>query len=263
MSPFEGRGPSILEIMRQEGLVTNAEAIRFNSLLNDSVGIQKGFMGEDNLELQQAKGAPLPKELGGEILRKVVRLFGLSAGGQIATFIPGRGSGLAEPIIVADEIDQRLFQVPAEALKDLLLEAVANPSTFKLFMEKGITRADKIKLSKSLNTSLFSSGLISAQSYNDYLAEEEERQRNVVVPAEPPEVVGQDTKPVTPTLVRPDVIQTSQAPVTAPTTNIAAVSPSLNNIAPPVQNQRVDRRRFAALFPEDADLVQGIGSLRG
>ena len=83
------------------------------------------------------------------------------------------------------------------------------------------------------------------------------------MPAEPPEVVGQDTKPVTPTLVRPDVIQTSQAPVTAPTTNIAAVSPSLNNIAPPVQNQRVDRRRFAALFPEDADLVQGIGSLRG
>ena len=46
-------------------------------------------------------------------------------------------------------------------------------------------------------------------------------------------------------------------------------SPSLPNIgtqaqiAPPVQNQRVDRRRFAALFPEDADLVQGIGSLRG
>ena len=263
VSPFEGRGPSILEIMRQEGLVTNAEAIRFNSLLNDSVGIQKGFMGEGNVELEQAKGAPLPKELGGEILRKVVRLFGLSAGGEIATFIPGRGSGLAEPLIVADEIDQRLFQVPAEALKDLLLEAVANPSTFKLFMEKGITRADKIKLSKSLNTSLFSSGLISAQSYNDYLAEEEERQRNVVVPAEPPEVVGQDTKPVTPTLVRPDVIQTRQAPVTAPTTNIAAVSPSLNNIAPPVQNQRVDRRRFAALFPEDADLVQGIGSLRG
>ena len=263
VSPFEGRGPSILEIMRQEGLVTNAEAIRFNSLLNDGVGIQKGFMGEGNLELRQAQGAPLPKELGGEILRKVVRLFSLSAGGEAARFIPGRGSGLAEPIIVADEIDQRLFQVPAEALKDLLLEAVANPSTFKLFMEKGITRADRIKLSKSLNTSLFSSGLISAQSYEDYLREEEERQRNVVVPAEDPSVIGRETKPVTPSLVRPDVIQTSQAPVTAPPTNIAAVSPSLNNIAPPVQNQRVDRRRFAALFPEDADLVQGIGSLRG
>jgi len=34
------------------------------------------------------------------------------------------------------------------------------------------------------------------------------------------------------------------------------------NLSPPVQNQKVDRRRFAALFPEDADLIQGIGSLR-
>ena len=122
-------------------------------------------------------------------------------------------------------------------------------------------------MSKSLNTSLFSSGLISAQSYNDYLAEEEERQRNVVVPAEPPEVVGQDTKPVTPTLVRPGVIQTSPAPAAAPTTNIAAVSPSLNNIAPPVQNTASAnaplRKRFAALFPEDRALIEGIGSLRG
>jgi hypothetical protein len=267
VSPFEGRGPSILEIMRQEGLVTNAEAIRFNSLLNDGVGIQKGFMGEGNLELRQAQGAPLPKELGGEILRKVVRLFSLSAGGEAARFIPGRGSGLAEPIIVADEIDQRLFQVPAEALKDLLLEAVANPSTFKLFMEKGITRADRIKLSKSLNTSLFSSGLISAQSYEDYLREDEERQRNVVVPAEPPEVVGQDTKPVTPSLIETETIRLGQAPAAAPTTNIAAVSPSLNNIAPPVQNTASAnapfRKRFAALFPEDRALIEGIGSLRG
>jgi hypothetical protein len=266
VSPFEGRGPSILEIMRQEGLVTNAEAIRFNSLLNDSVGIQKGFMGSDNLELRQASGAPLPKELGGEILRKIVRLFGLSAGGKVTEFIPGRSQGLAEPIIVADEIDQRLFQVPSEALKDLLLEAVTNPSAFKLFMEKGITRQDRIKLPKALNSFLFSSGLISAQSYKDFIEKKEEEKRNVVVPVDPPQVIGRETKPVAPALVRSqDIIQTSQAPAPAPapTTNIASVSPSLNNIAPPAQNQSVDRRRFAALFPEDRALIEGIGSLRG
>jgi len=266
VSPFEGRGPSILEIMRQEGLVTNAEAIRFNSLLNDSVGIQKGFMGSDNLELRQASGAPLPKELGGEILRKIVRLFGLSAGGKVTEFIPGRSQGLAEPIIVADEIDQRLFQVPSEALKDLLLEAVTNPSAFKLFMEKGITRQDRIKLPKALNSFLFSSGLISAQSYKDFIEKKEEEKRNVVVPVDPPQVIGRETKPVAPALVgSQDIIQTSQAPAPAPapTTNIASVSPSLNNIAPPAQNQSVDRRRFAALFPEDRALIEGIGSLRG
>ena len=178
---------------------------------------------------------------------------------------------MAEPIIVADEIDQRLFQVPSEALKDLLLEAVTNPSAFKLFMEKGITRQDRIKLPKALNSFLFSSGLISAQSYEDFIEKKEEEKRNVVVPVDPPQVIGQETKPVTPTLVRPNVIQTSQAPAPAPapapTTNIASVSPSLNNIAPPVQNTASAnaplRKRFAALFPEDRALIEGIGSLRG
>jgi hypothetical protein len=64
-------------------------------------------------------------------------------------------------------------------------------------------------------------------------------------------------------------MQQREAPMIQP--QIAPVnqtSPSLPNIgtqaqlAPPVQNQKVDRRRFAALFPEDADLIQGIGSLR-
>ena len=37
---------------------------------------------------------------------------------------------------------------------------------------------------------------------------------------------------------------------------------SWTGIVGDLQNQKVDRRRFAALFPEDADLIQGIGSLR-
>jgi len=41
-------------------------------------------------------------------------------------------------------------------------------------------------------------------------------------------------------------------------TNINMVSPSLN----PIQgSQRVNRQRFADLFPEDAALIRGIGSL--
>jgi hypothetical protein len=45
-----------------------------------------------------------------------------------------------------------------------------------------------------------------------------------------------------------------------PPTNISMVSPTLN----PVPNtQPVNRKRFAALFPEDAALIEGIGSLRG
>jgi hypothetical protein len=50
-----------------------------------------------------------------------------------------------------------------------------------------------------------------------------------------------------------------------PTTDIASVSTSLNPVptaSGPVDKQRF-RQRFAAVFPEDAALIQGIGSLRG
>ena len=77
------------------------------------------------------------------------------------------------------------------------------------------------------------------------------------IPSEAP-VIQQEQRPdvrsrVAPNLLPP--VNRSQQPAM-----FSQASPSLN----PIQNtQRVDRRRFAALFPEDADLVQGIGSLRG
>ena len=42
-----------------------------------------------------------------------------------------------------------------------------------------------------------------------------------------------------------------------PTTDLVSVSPSLN----PVGQGSVNRSRFAALFPEDRALIEGIGSL--
>jgi hypothetical protein len=114
-----------------------------------------------------------------------------------------------------------------------------------------------------LNQYLYNAGYISAKSYNENKEKAKKRQQNVPIPVDQPEVIGRDTKSVTPSLIETETIRLGQAPAAAPPTNIAAVSPSLNNIAPPAQNQRVDRRRFAALFPEDADLNQGIGSLRG
>ena len=48
-------------------------------------------------------------------------------------------------------------------------------------------------------------------------------------------------------------------PVAQPTTTLASVAPPP---PPPTGGGQVDRNRFAALFPEDADLIRGIGSLR-
>ena len=266
-SPLEPNGPSLIEVMRTSNLMDTTEAIRLNTLLNNAEKIQKSFMGSGNLELKLAQGEALPIEGMGRLFRTVVNLIGLSAGGEIGSFIPGRGSGLAEPVLVSREVLDRVVTVPEELLGDVFLEAASNPSLFKLMLQQGKTRQERLKIAQSFNTFLFTSGFISAADYEGFKQKREEEKKNVVVPAEDPSVIGRETKPVTPTLVRPDVIQTSQAPAAAPTTNIAAVSPSLNNIAPPVQNTASAnaplRKRFAALFPEDRALIEGIGSLRG
>ena len=257
--PMNVKDLSPLEIMRQNGLIDEGFAVRLNTLINEGIDVQRNFKGIQNFEKVK-----LPEPLSGRAFRLLVRLSFLRVGRTMTTdVLPGRGQGLAEPAIAAQEGVEALVDVPDMAVTHLLFAAAADANLFKEMMDLANTSVKKLERSRRLNQFLFNAGYISAKSYNENKEKAKKRQQNVPVPVDQPEVIGRETKPVTPTLVRPDVIQTSQAPVTAPPTNIAAVSPSLNNIAPPVQNQRVDRRRFAALFPEDADLVQGIGRLRG
>ena len=256
--PMNVKDLSPLELMRQNGLIDEGFAVRLNTLINEGIAVQKNFKGISDFEKVK-----LPEPLSGRAFRLLVRLGFLRAGRFATRRFPGQGQGLAEPAIAAQEGVEALVDVPDMAVTHLMFAAAADANLFKEMMDLANTSIKKIERSRRLNTYLFNAGYISAKSYNENKEKAKKRQQNVPVPVDQPEVIGRETKPVTPSLVRPDVIQTSQAPITASPTNIAAVSPSLNNIAPPVQNQRVDRRRFAALFPEDADLVQGIGSLRG
>ena len=52
-------------------------------------------------------------------------------------------------------------------------------------------------------------------------------------------------------------------PVAPPTTAVASATPRVAPPPPPAQTGTVDRARFAAMFPEDRDLIAGIGSLMG
>lgn len=68
--------------------------------------------------------------------------------------------------------------------------------------------------------------------------------------------------------VQPEIIEESSVripvptqPVAQPTTAVASAAPRVAPPPPPTPTGPVDRARFAALFPEDRDLVQGIGSL--
>ena len=63
-----------------------------------------------------------------------------------------------------------------------------------------------------------------------------------------------------------DVGTGREEPIPTPTGGVGPVSSvaptAMPAPPPPTGGGQVDRNRFAALFPEDADLIRGIGSLR-
>ena len=159
------------------------------------------------------KKVKLPEPLSGRAFRLLVRLSFLRVGRTMTTdVLPGRGQGLAEPAIAAQEGVEALVDVPDMAVTHLLFAAAADANLFKEMMDLANTSVKKLERSRRLNQFLFNAGYISAKSYNENKEKAKKRQQNVPVPVDQPEVIGRETKPVTPTLVRPDVIQTSQHP---------------------------------------------------
>jgi hypothetical protein len=73
------------------------------------------------------------------------------------------------------------------------------------------------------------------------------------------DMVG-DQSSVDPSFIPPQV---PTQPVAQPTTAVASAAPPVAPPPPPTPTGPVDRARFAAMFPEDRDLIQGIGSLMG
>ena len=63
---------------------------------------------------------------------------------------------------------------------------------------------------------------------------------------------------VAPTMMSPQPVPAQR--VTPPTATLASAAPPP---PPPAASGPVDRRRFAAMFPEDRSLIEGIGSLMG
>jgi len=71
--------------------------------------------------------------------------------------------------------------------------------------------------------------------------------------------------PVEPEVIEESSLQLPTPPAAQPTTALASAAPVQPQpvAPPPVASGPVDRSRFAAMFPEDRDLIQGIGSLMG
>jgi len=187
---------------------------------------------------------------------------------------PGKGQGLAEPMIVGREIMDVLVDVPASKQNDLLLQAAMDPKFFKLLMEKAEPGTSRyVSRNNRLRAYLVNSGFIGATAEERY-NEQRIQRMNEQAPPTPmmmPGLIRDGAVPVTPDispgLIKPDQKASLSVPtqqVAPPTTALASAAPVQTQSAP---SGPVDRSRYAAMFPTDiaSSMIrqQGIGSLMG
>jgi len=266
--PLAKGQPSPLEIMRQEGIVDEGFVVRLNILMEEGAKTQAALASAKSGD---APTTDLPVPLLNRGFGTFVYLGGLRIGRALTSMAPGRGQGLAEPGIVGREIMDVFIDVPASKQNDLLLQAAMDPKFFKLLMEKAEPGTSRyVSRNSRLRAYLVNSGFIGATAEERY-NEQRIQRMNKQAPPTPmvmPDTIQGGTVPITPDIspgiVKPDQqasLSVPTQPAVPPTNAFASVSPPPPPPAP--ASGTVDRARFAAMFPEDRALIEGIGSLMG
>ncbi len=161
----------------------------------------------------------------------------------------------------------RIFkEIPASLKGKVVVELFEDPQLLADMLENPRNDAQALNLAKRLSAKFkelgfggvvtegaASIGRRSAPFVGSSAAEDEDNY-------DVPEVIEESS--VRPTTVQPPL---PTPPAAQPTTALASAAPVQPQpvAPPPVASGSVDRSRFAAMFPEDRDLILGIGSLMG
>ena len=183
---------------------------------------------------------------------KLLSRFGLDIGGGI-------GGGLVAAQEGSQQIQNLLFRMPEAARIKAMTEIMNDPRTLSLMLLDQRTKAQQRSATSKMNDFLVQMGLNFTSKRAPYVeraisSEIEESGAGSSVQEKPPVGPVSSIAPTAMPAPRPPV---PAQPVAQPTTTLASAPPP-----PPAPSGPVDRARFAAMFPEDADLVRGIGSLR-
>jgi len=272
--PIAKGQPSVLEIMRQEGVVDGDFALRLNTLMDEGAKTQAALASAKSGDAATTK---LPKPMLNKGYDTLVYLIGLRLGRAATQAAPGTGQGLAEPGIFGREIVDVFVDIPATKQQDLLLQAAMDPKFFKELMERAEPGTAKyVARNARLRAYLVNAGFIGAtaeERYNQERLQRREGQRRFSPMPMDPRTLRQ-TNTVEPIIgdqssVRPEQNNLPSQPA-APTTSVASAAPVQPRpiTPPPAARGPVDRSRYAAMFPTDiaSGLIrqgQGIGSLMG
>ena len=141
---------------------------------------------------------------------------------------------------------------------DVMSDLMENPELLAAMMRKPRNDREKLRIANRVESLLIGSGFIPARRAAPQVLKADEVEDLVVEEDDEP-TVG-PVSSVAPTAMPAPQPVPAQPVAPPPTTTLASAAPPP---PPPAASGQVDRRRFAAMFPEDRALIEGIGSLMG
>jgi len=204
-------------------------------------------------------------ETAGPMVEFALRSFGSNVGAMIAG-----GQNLIARSAGSKYMQQLFNNMPQTMKIDVMTELMENPKLLATMMSKPRNDKEKLQIAKVLEKQFIDLGFAPARRAAPQVVKELEDiifepSEEISVEKGDPALrdlltrspASKEIKTEEPKLVAPKTVSTT------PVTNLGQVSPTLNPVPNTASANVPLRKRFAALFPEDRALIEGIGSLRG
>ena len=243
-----GRIP-LMDWMLEKGIINQAEATNLKTYLTEMVKFEASEQTGEIGELV---------ERAGPILDFYLSITGSALGTKAQSLITGGKSGPGALIAAGRgaETMRRIFaDLPASMQTDVMGELMRNPELLATMMRRPRSQREKMRLMQRAGQILADLGFRPVVDVYPSVEREFMREREDIPPPSPnlppPNQQG--------ALVPPAQLPTQGGGAAPSPVQLASAAPQ----RPPIQSSGpVDRTKYAALFPEDRELL-GIGSLMG
>jgi hypothetical protein len=223
--PLAKGQPSVLNMMRSQGLISNTEVRNLLSIIRPMEKVEKA-MGTKQMMDEVVQGADAVTELAMRVV-----------GARIGTAASGGGPGALIAASAGSKAVRNIFdKMPTMMIRGIIEQATQDPQMMAMLLKKGVTEGQRIQMARQLHGYLGAAGL----NYAEFEEPPPEQQ----APARPGPSQSQLM------LKRmPPAPQTRGTPGLTPVAPPAAPAPGPQSAAPQPPSQ--SRQMLSALFPED------------
>jgi hypothetical protein len=248
---IEGSNFSLVDVAKQYGILSDSDITRMRTISNQMVRLAAADAAGklDDPELQKQAGP---------IFDFYVGLVGSAAGTKTYSALTGGQSGTGAISAAAqgrNAIMRLLRDTPASARMEAMQLIFKDPELAAILLRPAKNEAEQVRQLSRVQQFFLNRGFSIGSSQQPFVIREmyEDEDRGTGATIE--DMIGPQSS------VEPTAAPIPTQPAVPPTNAFASVSPPPPPPAP--ASGTVDRARFAAMFPEDRALIEGIGSLMG